>query len=236
MNARKKSKQSSIASEEDKRKWPAAWGEPSKEERRLVPPPKWKIWIATRCVSLENAILLSLGYDPTFFRGESISHLLDNDPAKKNFDERLEMLRGHHKEATILLSDFASRAVTEFKWEGLPYQLKELATKPAGATASSADIPGKVPRTGMGKLAIKAAWQIECKTQHPANANDVMTRLQGWANTKSESDVLLESRKDKHGVDWQTVKGVTKLYDLGACAKALAKWKKSRPKQNLSRI
>lgn len=139
MNARKKSKQSSIASEEDKRKWPAAWGEPSKEERHRVPPPKWKIWIATRCVSLENAILLSLGYDPTFFRGESISHLLDNDPAKKNFDERLEMLRGHHKEATILLSDFASRAVTQFKWEGLPDQLKELATKPAGAPETQSD-------------------------------------------------------------------------------------------------
>ena len=129
MNARKKSKQSSIASEEDKRKWPAAWGEPSKEERRLVPPPKWKIWIATRCVSLQNAILLSLGYDPTFFRGESISHLLDNDPAKKHFDERLEMLRDHHIEATILLSDFASRAVTVFKWEGLPDELVALAQK-----------------------------------------------------------------------------------------------------------
>ena len=127
MNARKKSKQSSIASEEDKRKWPAAWGEPSKEEHP-VPPPKWKIWIATRCVSLENAILLSLGYDPTFFRGESISHLLDNDPVKGRFQERLEMLRDCHTGPTIRLSDFASLAESEFKWGGLPSELLSLAS------------------------------------------------------------------------------------------------------------
>ena len=129
MNARKKSKQSSIASEEGKRKWPAAWGEPSKEERELVPPPKWKIWIATRCVSLENAILLSLGYDPTFFRGESISHLLDNDPVKGRFQERIDILEECHAETKILLSDFASMAVTEFNWEGLPDELVALAQK-----------------------------------------------------------------------------------------------------------
>ncbi len=134
MNARKKSKQSSIASEEDKRKWPAAWGEPSKEERP-VPPPKWKIWIATRRVSLQNAILLSLDYDPRFFKGESVTHLLDNDPAKKHFDERLEMLRDCHTGPTIRLSVFASLAESEFKWEGLPGELVALEKKSTTGTS-----------------------------------------------------------------------------------------------------
>lgn len=145
MNSRKKSKQSSIASEEDKRKWPAAWGEPSKEERRRVPPPKWKIWIATRRVSLENAILLSLGYDPTFFRGESISHLLDNDPVKGRFQERLEMLRDCHTGPTIRLSDFASLAESEFKWGGLPGKLLSLAVQvePSASSTTEMKAPAK---------------------------------------------------------------------------------------------
>ena len=155
MNARKKSKQPSIASEEGKRKWPAAWGEPSKEERP-VPPPKWKIWIATRRVSLQNAILLSLDYDPTFFRGESISHLLDNDPVKGRFKERLEMLRECHTGPTIRLSDFASLAESEFNWEGLPDQLKELTTKPAGAPEAQNDAA-----TGDARLDPKMKWTVE---------------------------------------------------------------------------
>ena len=151
MNARKKSKQPSIASEEGKRKWPAAWGEPSEEERRLVPPPKWKIWIATRRVPLQNAILLSLDYDPRFFKGESVTHLLDKDPAKEHFDERLEMLRDHHIEATILLSDFASRAVTVFKWKGLPSKLLSLAVQIEHSASSTTEMKAPAKWTSQKK-------------------------------------------------------------------------------------
>ncbi|MBE0627759.1 MAG: hypothetical protein IH606_23450 [Burkholderiales bacterium] len=126
MSARKRTKQPAGAPATSERRWPAAWGEPSKEEVP-VPAPKWKIWIATRRVTLENAILLSLGYCPNFFKGESIAHLLNNDPAENTFYERLHMLKDCHVEPNILLSDFASRAVSEFKWKGLPHKLKALA-------------------------------------------------------------------------------------------------------------
>ncbi len=138
MSAPKKTKDRTVSVKQDGHPWPAAWGEPSKEECP-VPAPKWQNWIGTRRVTLENAILLSLNYDPKFFKGESIAHLLENDPAKEHFDERLDMLRDCHTEATVLLSDFASRAVTEFKWEGLPDKLKEQATEPTGAPETKND-------------------------------------------------------------------------------------------------
>jgi hypothetical protein len=86
-------------------------------------------------------------------------------------------------------------------------------------------IPGKIPRTGIGKLVIEAAWQIECDKKRTASAMEVMAQLQEWADA---GDMLVTSRKDKHGVDWHTSKGKSKLYDSEACGKALSTWKKSR--------
>lgn len=223
MNARKQVKNPASAPKEGAG---ARW-EPSKEERP-IPSPDWKQWDASGRVTLEDAVLLSLNFCPDFFLGESTAQLLHAGRAKNTFDERLRRLRRHHTETTILLSDFASLAKSEFKWEGLPDDLMKLATKPTTAPVSNADIPGKLPKTGVGKLAIKAAWQIECETSRAAIAKDVMTRLQGWADAGSEPDVLRKSNKEKRGVDWQTMKGVTKTFDLGACEKALATWKKSR--------
>ena len=89
------------------------------------------------------------------------------------------------------------------------------------------DIPGKIPRTAVGKLAIKAAWQIECDTKRAATAREVVTRLQEWADAGSEPATLSKSDKNKKAVIWLTGKGAAKLYDVDACGKALETWRKS---------
>jgi len=93
-------------------------------------------------------------------------------------------------------------------------------------TTSKADepTPGKMPRTAIGKLAIKAAWQIECETKGPAIVDAVIQMLQEWVEREDE---LLE--KIKGGVSWQTKGCKAKNFDIEACTKALERWHKSRP-------
>jgi hypothetical protein len=91
------------------------------------------------------------------------------------------------------------------------------------ATPSGDEIPGKMPQTNIGNLAIKAAWQIECETKKQATANQVIEKLQ----TQIESEPTLEA-KIAHGVTWTTTKGKQKNFDIEACAKALAIWQASR--------
>lgn len=87
-------------------------------------------------------------------------------------------------------------------------------------------IPGDLPKTGMGKLAITAAWQIECETGgRLAVAKDVMQRLQQWAD-EGNHDPLIK-KLPHHAVEWWA-KGKPKEYDLGALIKALERWHKSR--------
>lgn len=83
--------------------------------------------------------------------------------------------------------------------------------------------PGKMPRTAIGKLAIKAAWQIECETNQKALVNAVITRLRQWV---AQEDELLESIPD--GVRWQTKNCKAKDFDSVACGKALERWHMSR--------
>lgn len=90
-----------------------------------------------------------------------------------------------------------------------------------------AAIPGKQPNTANGKLAVMAAWQIECETGRVANAKAVIARLQAWADEGIKPDTLIRSDKAKRGVWWNTGKG-EKLYDLEACTKCLDAWMKSR--------
>lgn len=89
-------------------------------------------------------------------------------------------------------------------------------------------IPGKMPNTGIGKLAIKAAWEIENETKRAATDKAVMERLQLWADSGEEPAILLKSDKQKHAVEWRTIGGRKKPYDIEACRKTLAGWIKSR--------
>lgn len=97
-------------------------------------------------------------------------------------------------------------------------------------------IPGNQPRISIGKLAIKAAWEIECASGRAATAQAVIERLQFWADNGREPAILIRSDKKKRGLWWLPVTGKEKLYDVEACGKALQRWMESRRKPDTSRI
>lgn len=105
----------------------------------------------------------------------------------------------------------------------------------AGTTPAPADkIPGKIPPTAIGKLAIKAAWQIEKETGKRATARQVIERLQSWVDHKDNREAVTElTEKIANGVKWVTCAGKENKYDIGACQKALGTWNKSRDKTRL---
>lgn len=86
--------------------------------------------------------------------------------------------------------------------------------------------PGKLPKIAIGKLAIQAAWEIECETGRRATADAVINRLRSWS--ESGDDGFLHS-KSKFGVIWVPKRrNIQKEYTLDACGKALEIWFKSR--------
>lgn len=118
----------------------------------------------------------------------------------------------------------------------LPMQMEE-------TTTSQTEIPGKMPRTGAGRLAVEAAWQIECRTNRPASCKDVMTQLQEWADDGSKAGTLVSSDRAKRAIFWTTMTGCERKFDVEACRKALETWNKSRnpeanpeAKQNLATV
>lgn len=95
-----------------------------------------------------------------------------------------------------------------------------------GKQSNYPSIPGKLPPVACGRLAIKAAWQFECKTGYRASAKEVMAILGEWAKSGQEPDVLRRSL-GRDDVEW-LAKGIPKPYSLEACKKTLAKWHASR--------
>lgn len=113
----------------------------------------------------------------------------------------------------------------------LVYFVEPAAEVEAGAvTSPSGDkIPGKIPNTTIGKLAIKAAWLIECETGKRATAKQVIERLQSWVDHKDNPEAVTElTGKIANGVMWVTRAGKGRPYDIGACQKALETWNKNR--------
>jgi hypothetical protein len=89
-------------------------------------------------------------------------------------------------------------------------------------------MPGELPRIAVGKLAVKAAWEIEREMKRRATDKEVMSLLQKWADDGSEPGVLRESDRENRCVVWLTTKCEPKDYTLEACQKTLDKWNKSR--------
>lgn len=86
------------------------------------------------------------------------------------------------------------------------------------------DPPGKTDnKIGITKLAIKAAWKIECDTGRQALALEVIKLLHSWVD---KEEILLEEMQD--GVIWQTTRGKPKPFELAACGLALKRWNNSR--------
>ena len=93
-------------------------------------------------------------------------------------------------------------------------------------TVSIQNLPGRIPRIAIGKLAVMAAWQIECETGKRATADQVIAKLQEMAE-KGEEDYL--HSKIKLGVCWIPKRSKTpKEYKIEACGKTLETWHKSR--------
>jgi len=88
---------------------------------------------------------------------------------------------------------------------------------------SGDDIPGKMPKTNIGRLAVKTAWQIECELGRKATVNEVIKRLQKMVD---KEDVLVKTIP--HGVEWITTGLHGKPYNIDACSKTLSTWHESR--------
>ena len=90
------------------------------------------------------------------------------------------------------------------------------------------DIPGKIPLKNNGRLAIKAAWQIECHTGRGASASEVMALLQEWADSGAVPGILIRSVKEQRAVIWLTTTHIQKTWGLDALQTTLKKWRRSR--------
>lgn len=91
------------------------------------------------------------------------------------------------------------------------------------------EIPGKIPNVTSGKLAIKAAWKIECETGKRATAKQVIKMLQSWVDHKDNPEAVTElTEKIPHGVKWVTGAGIEHNYEIKTCEKTLETWNKSR--------
>lgn len=75
------------------------------------------------------------------------------------------------------------------------------------------------------KLAITAAWEIECETGRKAAAKAVIKRLQEWVTSKKYAELI---DVIPHGVKWMTTAPDEKPYDIDACRATLKSWNKSR--------
>lgn len=118
------------------------------------------------------------------------------------------------------------------------------AVKPASGQRLDSEgppIPGTIAPVASGRLAIKAAWQIECDKGRPATDEEVMAMLRAWGKSGAEPNHLMDCDKLPPGtssavvsavrggaIPWQTSKGKVNAFSLEACQKALEKWRKSR--------
>lgn len=106
-------------------------------------------------------------------------------------------------------------------------------------------IPGKLPNTRIGKLAVKIAWEIEVDTGIPAATKAVMDRLCKLAEKVSETDSI-DSNEDcllyanisvlgQEMVRWKTADGTEKRFGQQTCKQALSAWRNSLPQKVVRR-
>lgn len=176
---------------------------------QAVLPPSWKIGVLASTSLTGNTISMGPAYLKNLLIYDKVEvpgNLAAVDPRRSwpaifsHVDLRID---GHDLKA------FAAKRTTPAK--------AEVNTTPSDGT------PGKIPKTAIGKLALKAALQIESKTGKRATAGPVIEMLQEWESTEP---VIAE--KIAHGVKWVTVKGVVRKYDIQTCARTLELWNKSR--------
>lgn len=87
-------------------------------------------------------------------------------------------------------------------------------------------IPGTLPRTGAGKCAATAAYELEQELERRPYDSEVMQRLQTWAKEGKFPDTLIST--SGNGVIWLTKKNEKRTYTLEALGKMLKTWNDSR--------
>lgn len=160
----------------------------------------------------------------------------------------IDMLRVYARDLVCLAAESTASAETEQSVstdqprsadaEPVPEEVKhsdaEMAATPAVEQPTCAEaqpipsgelIPGKLPRVAAGRLAVKAAWEIELETKRAATVPEVMKRLQSWADEGKEPEYLI--RSDRKCVVWNAG-SKEKPYDEEACGKTIERWKISR--------
>lgn len=214
--------------------------------RKPITAPSWVYWPAGRKVEQWQVVSLSLGLDPDSLehRGDFITaESFPDADTQDEFRKRIDLLGALSEEVCAPLSLF----VGKLRIFPMPPELAalNLATQvPAtietaagnvpivdagGMAVDSPAIPGKLSPVAIGKLAVTAAWQIECESGRAAIADKIMERLQKWADDGTVPDVLLRSDKKNRAVIWRLKKtGLGKPYDIEACGKTLETWMKSR--------
>ena len=91
------------------------------------------------------------------------------------------------------------------------------------------NIPGKQPRTNMGRLAIRLAWRHEVETGTRATSADLMRLLREHARENDKPKWLGDPSIDVAGEDAVTffVGEVMKTYRLQSCKRVLREWRSS---------
>ncbi len=91
------------------------------------------------------------------------------------------------------------------------------------------NIPGKQPKTNMGRLAIRLAWEHEVETGIPASTTDLMRLLRDHALEDHKPEWLGDPSPDVAGEDAVSffVGGVKKTYRLQSCKRVLREWRLS---------
>lgn len=92
--------------------------------------PDWSCWLASRSVTLDEAVTLTLNLDPDSLQKTGwfiTSQSFADQGTGEQFSKRLGAIQGCFKKSNIKLSVIAEWAVVEAKWNGLPPEFVALA-------------------------------------------------------------------------------------------------------------
>ena len=117
-----------------------------------------------------------------------------------------------------------------YRWIPLEIALTEICDLTNNA-AGSGDIPGikvipgKMPLRGIGKLAIKAAYEIESSTGKLASVHQVFAKFNQWILEDKEPILIKVTLRQ---VTWMTSNNEERIYTHETCGKTLKKWNSTR--------
>ncbi len=207
----------------------------------------WSYWFGLPFWEPEEAIYLINLSDPKV-RDKHQIILNDNSPYYRDTLNEIERIQ---KQITLAIREqktgILPKDITPIHWLNwaikkdirIPSQFDQFLQKPRSIESLSGKglennkqlgyLPdGKQPNTSIGKLAIKAAYEIETKLKRRATAKEVIEELRAWSKNGIYPDVLHKTSYPNRGVYWMTISSKEKEYSLEACGAALKIWNKSR--------